>query len=116
MAHVEFAVKDQWVRLKEPVEIDGKKRHYGKFFGEIVSAGRHTGQMVLCFPIPKPFNLDKETYPDLYRALIFRRDELDHPVVPEQGMAPSPGGKPNCKSGSLESGGDRTFCSCDTCF
>jgi hypothetical protein len=33
-----------------------------------------------------------------------------------RGFGPSHNGSRSCESGSIASGGDRTHCSCDTCF
>lgn len=37
-------------------------------------------------------------------------------AIAEEGFGPSHNGSKRCESGSIASGGDKSHCSCDTCF
>jgi hypothetical protein len=43
-------------------------------------------------------------------------DGTERPLPTSEPFGPSREGSPHCQSGSLASGGNRTYCTCDVCF
>jgi hypothetical protein len=50
------------------------------------------------------------------KILLARNVECKTCLEIAGGFGPSHNGSPNCESGSIASGGNRSHCSCDTCF
>jgi hypothetical protein len=50
--------------------------------------------------------------------ILFEREKTECKTCQEiaGGFGPSHNGSPNCESGSIASGGNKSHCSCDTCF
>ncbi|MEE8536898.1 MAG: hypothetical protein V3S71_02750 [Acidobacteriota bacterium] len=105
-----------WVRLKEPVPVEGRDHHYGKI--------ATVAPISLAFPIPvkgKSFEGPPGTAPKQFLRKLYAEDIKLSDIAEEiqqcsKGMGPSVGGSPTCRSHSLESGGNSAWCTCDGCF
>ena len=99
---------DDWVRLTQPHTVEGKERYYGRLF-ELAG----DGSMLLAFPIRKTYkgpSQDQESY-DFCSFPPANVETVD------QGHGPVRiGGSSGGQSGSLQSGGNHSYCTCDGCF
>jgi len=104
---------DKWVKeylsehfVKTPITIRGSLRMAFK-------AGQEAG------PASKPCATCKGPLGDKHYSAVPDVGDLCmtcHDAWVKSVLRPAYEGSKNCKCGSIASGGDREFCSCDTCF